>query len=431
MSKDVLIEPAVGLKGEISLPGDKSVSHRAVILGSLAEGKLRIDNFLFSEDTHRTINIMRELGVEIEEAKEGLFISGVGLNGLNEAKTSLDCGNSGTTMRLMLGVLAANSFFSVLFGDDSLIQRPMKRVTLPLRRMGAEIYGRVDSEYPPLAIIGKDLSGIKYNMEVSSAQVKSALLLAGMRAKGKTEIFDPGKSRDHTERMMRYFNIPVTSKGKYLQIKKINRYDAKDITVPGDISSAAFFIVGALITEKSELIIKDVGFNPTRTGLIESLILMGGDINVINKKEVSGETVADIVVKSSRLRGINITGELVTRMIDEIPVFAVAAAVAEGETKIEGARELRVKESDRIKTTCENLVGLGIEVREFSDGMTILGKDSINGGSTKSFGDHRVAMAAAVLGLRSKNGISVKDVSCVDTSFPSFFEILKRVTIRE
>ncbi len=428
MSKDVFIEPAVGLTGEISLPGDKSVSHRAVIFGSLAEGKSSVKNFLSSEDTHRTINIMRELGVEIKEEKEGLSISGVGLGGLKEAKVPLYCGNSGTTMRLMLGILASNKIFSVLFGDDSLARRPMKRVTLPLRKMGAKIYGRVDSEYPPLAIVGKDLSGIKYDMDVSSAQVKSAILLSGMRAKGKTRIFDPGRSRDHTERMMRYFNISITSKGKYIQIKGIDRYDAKDITVPGDISSAAFFIVGALITEKSELLIKDVGFNPTRTGIVESLISMGGDISVINKREVSGEPVADIVIKSSRLRGIKIGGEIVTRMIDEIPVFAVAAAVADGETKIEGARELRVKESDRIKTTCENLVGLGIEVREFSDGMAILGRGSIDGGSTKSFGDHRVAMAAAVLGLRSKDGISVKDVDCVDTSFPGFFDILKGVT---
>ena len=429
MSKDIFIEPTVGLKGEISLPGDKSVSHRAVILGSLAEGKSSVKNFLFSEDTNRTMNIMRELGVEIEEGKEGIYISGVGIGGLKEAKAPLDCGNSGTTMRLMLGILSSNKIFSILFGDDSLTRRPMKRVTAPLRKMGAEIYGRVDSEYPPLAIVGRDLSGIKYDMDVSSAQVKSALLLSGMRAKGKTRIFDPGRSRDHTEMMMRYFNIPVTSKGKYLQIKKINRYEAKDITVPGDISSAAFFIVGALITENSELLIKDVGFNHTRTGIIESLISMGGDIMIINKREVSGETVADIVVRSSRLRGIKIKGEIVTRMIDEIPVFAVAAAVADGETMIEDAHELRVKESDRIKTTCENLVGLGIEVKEFSDGMTILGKGFINGGSTKSFGDHRLAMATTVLGLRSKNGISVKDVGCVDTSFPGFFELLKGVTI--
>jgi 3-phosphoshikimate 1-carboxyvinyltransferase len=442
MKGDVHIKPVKGLVGEIKVPGDKSVSHRAVIFGSMASGKSKVTNLLLSDDTKCTIEIMEALGADISIDEGNLFITGVGRDGFREPVNILDCKNSGTTMRLMMGVLAKEDFFSILVGDASLSKRPMRRVTGPLIKMGANILGRggsdgVDASFAPIAIRGGSLTGIKYDMPVSSAQIKSALLLAGMRAAGKTQISDPGMSRDHTERMMRYFGLPVGYKDGYITVEHCDLFDGRDIDVVGDISSATFFIVGALITEKSDLLIINVGLNPGRRGAIDVLLKMGADIEILNEREVSGEPACDIRVKSSGLKGIEITGDLIPGMIDEVPAIAVAAAYADGETVITGAGELRVKESDRIMTTAENLRSMGVLVTELEDGLVIEpvgsniagGKRKLEGGKAKSFGDHRAAMAAAVFGLSSKSGVTVSDSDCVGVSFPGFFDLLNKVSV--
>lgn len=431
MKETFHIKPVSGLNGEIEMPGDKSVSHRAVIFSSMASGKSELRNFLFSEDTSRTVEIMKALGAEISTSSNFLAITGVGEGGFKEPENILDCGNSGTTMRLMTGVLAAYDFFSILTGDASLSKRPMERVAKPLMNMGATIMGRGgvgDALYSPMAIRGGNLAGISYDMPVSSAQVKSAILFAGMGASGKTRVSDPGNSRDHTERMMRHFGIPVGVEGKYITVEKCGLFEGREIDVMGDISSAAFFIVGALITEKSDLLIKGVGMNPGRRGVIEALTAMGADIEILNEREVSGEPVGDIRARSSSLKGTEITGDMIPGMIDEIPALAVAAAYAEGETVISGAGELRVKESDRIKTTAENLTSLGVEVEELPDGFVVRPAGLVEGGEAKSYDDHRAAMAAAVAGLSSKSGVTVSGIGCVAVSFPGFFELLKEIS---
>ena len=445
MKGDVRIKPVKGLNGEIKVPGDKSVSHRAVIFGSMASGESKVTNFLFSDDTKCTIEIMEALGAVIkisndENGDGSLLITGVGRDGFREPVKILDCKNSGTTMRLMMGVLAKEDFFSILVGDASLSKRPMGRVTGPLIKMGANIMGRggtdgVDASFAPIAIRGGNLTGIRYDMPVSSAQIKSALLLAGMGAVGKTQIADPGMSRDHTERMMRYFGIPISNEDGYITVEHCDLFDGRDIDVVGDISSATFFIVGALITEKSDLLITSVGLNPGRSGAIDALLKMGADIEILNEREVSGEPAGDIRVKSSNLKGIKITGDLIPPMIDEVPALAVAAAYADGETVITGAGELRVKESDRIMTTAENLRSMGALVTELEDGLVIVGGNPTGGakkpegGKAKSFGDHRAAMAAAVFGLSSRSGVTVSDADCVGVSFPGFFDMLNKVSV--
>ncbi|MBN1572297.1 MAG: 3-phosphoshikimate 1-carboxyvinyltransferase [Deltaproteobacteria bacterium] len=429
MKGDVQVKPVRGLVGEMEVPGDKSVSHRAAIFASMASGRSEVGNFLFSEDTLRTVEIMRGLGADISSHSRSLLITGVGEGGFREPESVLDCGNSGTTMRLMIGLLAAQDFFSVLSGDASLVKRPMGRVTVPLREMGAKMMGREDASFAPIAVRGGGLTGIKYDMPVSSAQVKSALLLAGMGAEGLTRVSDPGNSRDHTERMMRYFNIPVDEEEGYITVRRCGTFKGRDIDVVGDISSAAFFIVGALVTEKSDLTIKGVGMNPGRKGFIETLIKMGADITILNEREVSGEPAGDVRVKSSGLTGIEIGGDSIPGMIDEVPVLAVAAAYAEGETVITGAKELRVKESDRIKTTAENLTSLGVSVEELPDGLVVRPKGRVRGGEARSYGDHRAAMAAAVAGISSEAGVNISDAGCVSVSFPGFFEMLREVSI--
>ncbi len=438
MKGDAYIKPVKGLVGEIKVPGDKSVSHRAVIFASMASGESKVTNLLLSDDTKCTIEIMEALGadISIDEDEGNLFITGVGRDGFREPANILDCKNSGTTMRLMMGVLAKENFFSILVGDASLSKRPMRRVTGPLIKMGANILGRggsdgVDASFAPIAIRGGGLTGIRYDMPVSSAQIKSALLVAGMGAAGKTQISDPGMSRDHTERMMRYFGLPIGEEDGYITVEHCDSFDGRDIDVVGDISSATFFIVGALITEKSDLLITNVGLNPGRRGAIDVLLKMGADIEILNEREGSGELEGDIRVKSSGLKGIEITGDLIPPMIDEVPAIAVAAAYADGETVITGAGELRVKESDRIMTTVENLKSMGAKVSELEDGLVIMPVGSevkLEGGKAKSFGDHRAAMAAAVFGLSSKSGVTVSDSDCVGVSFPGFFDLLNKVS---
>jgi len=424
------IDPAAGLRGEIVIPGDKSISHRSVIFAAQAEGTTRITNFLRAEDTLATANIMRALGTDITDDGKMLVVTGRGMRGFAEPAGILDCGNSGTSMRLLSGLLAARPFLSILTGDASLTKRPMRRVTAPLREMGATILGRDGGQYPPLAISGGNLMGITYDMPISSAQVKSAVLLAGMLAGGQTRVSEPEPSRDHTERMMAYLGIGLSREGKYLVLSPVESFRARDIDVAGDISSAAFFIVAALITKDSDLTIQNVGMNPGRTGIIDALVGMGANIATENEREVSGEPVADLVVRSSELTGIEIGGRIIPRMIDEIPVFCVAAAAARGTTIVRDAQELAVKESNRIMTTCDNLRALGGKAEARPDGMVVEGTGRLAGGSVSSSCDHRTAMSAAVAGLASKNGVTVADLDCVGTSFPSFFDLLDVVSKR-
>jgi len=423
-------------KGEFSPLPDKSISHRAVIFSSLSKGKSVIRNFLRSEDTMSTLNAFRKLGVEIEEVKGGergfsgdLIINGNGFYGLKEPLNVIDCGNSGTTIRLLSGVLSGNPFFSVLTGDESLRKRPMARVINPLTQMGAEIIARDENRYPPIAIKGRKLHAIKYTMPVASAQVKSALLLAGLYADGETEITEPVKSRDHTERMLPAFGAEITVDGLRITIKGGPELEAIDIHVPGDFSSAAFFLAAALLINNSDITIKGVGMNPTRTGLISALKEMGADIEITNRRSVYVEPIADIHCRgSAELKAITIGKEQIPALIDEFPILCVAATQATGITTIRGAEELRVKESDRIKTMANELRKMGAEIEEFEDGLSINGKAALKGTSVESYGDHRIAMAMAIAALIADGTTTIHGISSVNISFPGFFEILRKLT---
>ncbi len=430
----VIVEPADGLFGEMTVPGDKSISHRAVILGSIAEGVTEVEGLLEGEDTLSTIGAFRLMDVEMEHPAQGrLLINGKGRAALKEPEDVIDARNSGTTARLLTGLLASDPFnraFSVITGDCSLRRRPMKRVVEPLGRMGALIEGRSGGELLPLAISGRGLKGIRYNLPVASAQLKSALLLAGLFAEGDTIIEEPSKSRDHTERMLRLFGADIESSDKTVRVSGGAHLRAQSVRVPGDISSAAFFIVAAIITRRSEIVVRNVGVNPTRTGVIKILKRMGAHIEVVNKRDVDGEPVAEVVARSSSLGGINISGRELLPAIDEFPIICVAAAFAQGRTTIDGAAELRVKESDRIAAMAEGLGAIGVEVEERPDGIVIHGVGTegwLKGGRVATHGDHRIAMAMAVAALRSKDGISIEDPDCVDVSFPGFFEALTKV----
>ena len=425
------VSPAISIKGEISVPGDKSISHRSIMLGSIANGTTRISNFLRGEDNFSTMNSFRAMGVPVEDDGTTVTVQGVGLHGLQEPSDILDCGNSGTTIRLMTGLLSGQRFFSVLTGDQYLRKRPMKRVTEPLGWMGARIAGRGNGTLAPLAISGSPLHGIRYDSAIASAQVKSAVMLAGLYADGETVVTEPTRSRDHSERMFRLFGASAASFDSTVTVNGGNELKAQEIVVPGDISSAAFFIVAAMIVPGSELLIRNVGVNQTRTGVIDILRSMGGDIQMLEQRELSGEPVADLLVRSSRLKGIEISGDMVPRAIDEFPVICVAAALAEGTTTIRDARELRVKETDRISAISANLriIGAG-SIVETDDGMTIEGVEQLRGGTVTSFGDHRIAMALSVAALACKIPVIVDDVACTATSFPGFFGLLNGVALR-
>jgi 3-phosphoshikimate 1-carboxyvinyltransferase len=434
-------------KGEFSPPPDKSISHRAVFFSSLANGKSIIRNFLKAEDTLSTVNAFRSLGIQIEESfshstpepatrnsqpatrNPQLIVHGRGIHGLSEPHDIIDCGNSGTTIRLISGVLSGNPFFSVLTGDSSLRTRPMARVIKPLSLMGAQIFGRDNNRYPPMAIKGSGLKAIKYEMPVASAQVKSSILLAGLYADGETEIAEPAKSRDHTEKMLPAFGADLKVSG--LKISVIGGKDLfpSDMEVPGDFSSAAFFIVASLLIRDSEIISRNVGINPTRTGLLDLLRKMGADIEISNIREVSGEPVADIICRGkAALKGIEVSGESIPSLIDEFPVLCVAAAFAEGTTTIRGAGELRVKESDRIKAITSEFRKMGAEIEEYPDGLSIRGSERLKGASVSSHGDHRIAMAMAIAALASEGTTTIHGISAVNISFPSFFDILGRLS---
>jgi 3-phosphoshikimate 1-carboxyvinyltransferase len=417
------------LQGEISVPGDKSISHRSIMLGSLARGTTLVHGFLQGEDNRATLNAFRAMGVTIDELPDGrLKIEGRGLRGLQEPADVLDCGNSGTTMRLMLGLLAGQSFFSVLSGDRYLRRRPMKRVVQPLAAMGGRIWGRQGGELAPLAIQGGPLVAASYDSPIASAQVKSALLLAGLYAEGETTVREPHLSRDHSERMLAYFGADVRPFDGGVTIAGGPDLQGREVFVPGDISSAAFFLVAALITPGSELLIRQVGINPTRSGVIDILRRMGGDIELVDERELSGEPVADLLVRGSDLRGIEIGGSLVPRAIDEFPVISVAACFAEGTTVIKDARELRVKETDRIAAMTEELTRLGGAVEAQDDGMVISGIPGLQGGEVGSHGDHRIAMSMAVAALRAKPPVVIEDTDCTETSFPGFWSLLQRLS---
>lgn len=418
------IRKCKGIKGEIEVPSDKSISHRAIIISSIANGTSEVRGYLPSEDCLDTIKAMRCMGVDIIENNGLLKIRGAGLLGLKEPEDIIDVGNSGTTIRLLIGLLAAQRFFSVITGDSSIRRRPMKRVVHPLRMMGAEIYGRDGGDLAPIAISGRRLNPINYPMPVASAQVKSALLLANLYANGKGLIIEPVRSRDHTERMLTFFGANIDVKGLFVSIEGDQNLNAQKVEVPGDISSAAFFIVAATVIDGSEIIIKKVGINPTRSGILDILKEMGADIRIDNKRIVSGEPVADICVRSSRLKGVEIKGDIIPRVIDEIPILCIAAALAEGETVIRDAGELRVKETDRISAMVIELRRIGVSAEEMPDGLRITGGKPMFGCTCLSYGDHRIAMSLAIAGLVAGGETIIEDTECINTSFPGFKEIL-------
>lgn len=419
--------PAKFLKGEINLPGDKSITHRAIIFASLSEGKCLIENMGLGEDNKSTINVFRNLGAKISRIKSKCIIEGVGIRGLKEPSCVLDAGNSGTTIRIATGILSAQNFFSVVSGDKYLVKRPMKRIIEPLSMMGAQIIGRNNNSFPPLAIIGNEkLRGINYSLKIASAQVKSSILMAGMYAEGETIVTEPAKSRDHTERLMEHLGIPIKVIDKTIKISPVDKIPSFRLVVPGDISSAAFFIVAATLLKDSFVIIKNVSLNDTRTGIIDVLTNMGANIKIANKRNECGEPVGDIEVNGvDTLKPFVIKGDIIPRVIDEIPILAVAGSFANGVSIIDNAEELRVKESDRIKSMIEGLRSSGVHVEELPAGMVIHGKRSFKYGKVKTFGDHRIAMAFYVFGICSDKGLELDDVSSVKISFPDFFKIME------
>ncbi len=419
------VEPGGRLLGRLRVPGDKSISHRSVILGALADGVTRVSGFLEGADALSTRDALRALGVRIDGPDEGrLEVHGVGVDGLLPASGVIDCGNAGTAMRLLIGLLSGQGFASVLVGDESLSRRPMRRVTEPLAAMGARI--ETNGGCPPVRIFpapGK-LRAIRYEMPVASAQVKSALLLAGLYAEGLTEVREPAPTRDHTERMLGGFGVSLTRDGPWARMPGGQRLRATDIDVPGDISSAAFFLVGASIAEGSDLTLEHVGINPTRTGVIDILRAMGADITLQREREVGGEPVADLRVRGAQLHGIDVPSALVPLAIDEFPALFVAAACARGRTVITGAEELRVKESDRIAVMAVGLAALGARVQPTPDGMVIDGRGHelapFGAAQVASHGDHRIAMALSLAALRGSGAIEIADTANVATSFPGF-----------
>jgi 3-phosphoshikimate 1-carboxyvinyltransferase len=425
------ISGAHSINGEIKIPGDKSISHRSAIISSITHETVAIKNFLFSEDCENTIAVLGKLGVKTERLDDTLIIYGCGIEGLKEPDDILYVGNSGTTIRLLAGILASTGFNCVLTGDRSINNRPMGRIIKPLSEMGSIIYGRDNNTKAPIIIIGNGkLKGRFFDINVSSAQVKSCLTLAGLFSEGTTEINQPDVSRDHTERMLEYFGADIFYDGKYTRITPDKKLTGKNIFVPCDISSAAYFIVACLILKDSSIIIKDTGLNPTRSYFIELLKNMGADIKIKNARILNNEQLADIQVKSSLLKSVQINKEFIPNIIDEIPVLCVAAAFSEGKTLICGAKELRFKESDRISCIAAQFKKAGVSIEEKGDGILINGNPDlkINEGVYESYGDHRMAMSVAILGLRSKTRIRILGSESIDTSFPGFkYELKKSV----
>jgi 3-phosphoshikimate 1-carboxyvinyltransferase len=427
MLDNLIAKESPPLKGRITIPGDKSISHRAIIFGALAKGETLVTKLLEGEDVLRTIAAFRAMGVEIERLEAGSYrIQGVGLDGLAEPDNVLDMGNSGTGMRLLTGLLASQPFFSVVNGDESLRGRPMGRVVDPLRKMGAKISGRDGGKLAPLVIEGQELIPIDYNSPVASAQVKTAILLAGLNTAGETSVTEPALSRDHTERMLTAFGADVQRDGLKVTIDGWPELVGQKIVVPGDISSAAFPMVAALLVPGSDITIEGVGINPTRTGLLDLLLQMGGQIQQLNPRKEGGEPVADLRVRHSQLKGITVPEDVVPRAIDEFPIFFVAAALADGQTVLRGADELRVKESDRISAMVEGLSRLGVVLGELPDGVMIRGVwERLAGGkSVESHTDHRIAMSLTVAGLVSHEPVKVLGCGNINTSFPGYADLM-------
>ena len=450
----MLIRPKSILNGEISVPGDKSISHRAIMLGALANGETIIHNFLNSEDCIATAECFRKLGIQLMANGSELKIFGKGLHGLSKPEEVLDAGNSGTTIRLMSGILAGQPFETTITGDPSIQKRPMLRVVEPLSKMGAKITGEKTAEnvYAPLQISGRKINPIKYILPIASAQVKSAILFAGLYAIGKTIVVEQTASRDHTERMLGYFGVPIKRFNNEISIEGGREFEGREIFVPGDVSSAAYFMVAGILIQNSKILIRNVGINPTRNGIIEILHRMGANVEVVDEEVLSGEPRGNIRVTSNEkparnalpeaapslqagshgvaggrvtnLKGIEIKGSVIPKIIDEIPIIAVLATQAEGDTIIRDATELRVKESDRIKTIISELSKMGAKIDELPDGMVIHGRTKLNGAVIDSHGDHRIAMSCAIAGLIAEGETTIENTECIDTSFPGFGELL-------
>lgn len=416
------------LQGEISIPGDKSISHRAVMFGAMAEGKTTINHFLAGEDCLSTISCFEKMGVSIKREDEYVEVEGKGIEGLSEPASILDVGNSGTTTRLMLGILAGVPFHTSLIGDESIAKRPMSRVTVPLRSMGAKIDGREHGQYTPLSTRGGALKAIHYHSPVASAQVKSAILLAGLHAEGTTKVTEPFTSRDHTERMLRAFGVDVEVDGTTVSIEGGQSLRGTDVYVPGDISSAAFFLVAGAIVPNSRIVLKNVGLNPTRTGIIDVLQQMGARLTISNERIQNGEPIGDLTIETSQLKGIEIGGDVIPRLIDEIPVIALLATQANGKTVIKDAEELKVKETNRIDTVATELSKLGASVTPTADGLIIEGKAALKSAEVDSYGDHRIGMMLAVAAAIATGEVTLMRSEAIHVSYPTFFEDLDKLS---
>lgn len=424
---DLIVKPAGAITQILSVPGDKSISHRSVMLGAIANGMTDIQNFLPGQDCRSTVRCIRQLGVKVEEISPiHLQVEGRGLSGLVEPEDFLDVGNSGTTIRLISGILAGQDFLSILTGDASIRKRPMARIADPLRLMGAQVWGRGNGRFAPLAIRGGNLNSIAYQSPVASAQIKSAILLAGLYAQGETSVTEPSLSRDHTEKMLAAFGAPIQTEGLTTLVKS-GQLSAQPVIIPGDISSAAFFLVAGAIIPGARITVSRVGLNPTRTGILDVLEEMGARISISNQIESSGELMGDVTVEADQLKAVSIGGSLIPRLIDEIPVLAVAAAVADGTTIINDASELKVKESNRLEVIAKQLSRFGVIINETEDGLIIKGGNKYEGAVCESYHDHRIAMACALMGLVARNQTVVHGAECIDISFPGFQNSLSRL----
>ncbi len=425
---ELVLEKVSKLKGNIFVPGDKSISHRSLILGSIAQGETQISNFLNSLDCLKTLECMQALGVEIELGKNNsVRLKGKGLYGLQEPKDILDVGNSGTTIRLLIGLLSGQDFYSVLCGDASIRKRPMKRVVEPLRLMGADIWGRKDGQFAPLSVRGNKLNHLQYILPVASAQVKTALLLAGLYTKGETIIKEPLPARDHTERMLEIMQANIKISPPEIKLRGGRELKSTDIFIPGDISSAAYFIAAASILKGSQITIKQVGVNPTRTGIIEMLNKMGAKIDTLNYRIKSNEPQADLMIEHSKLQGVEIKKENIPFLIDELPLIAVVATQAQGKMVVSGAKELRVKETDRIKAIVSELKKMGADIKEREDGFIVEGPTKLKGAVCDSYNDHRIAMSLAVAALLAEGKTVIRNSECIDISFPGFKNTLQNL----
>lgn len=433
--QDLIINPSksgLSLQGTIKIPGDKSISHRALMLGAIASGETIIEGLLLGEDPRSTASCFKAMGAEISDLNsEKVIVKGIGLGNLQEPEDVLNAGNSGTTIRLMLGLLASHpgKFFSVT-GDSSLRSRPMSRVIKPLQEMGAQIWGRKGNSLAPLAVSGQQLTGIHYHSPIASAQVKSCILLAGLMANGKTTVTEPALSRDHSERMLRAFGaqLEVDPETNSVTVFGGAKLQGQTVIVPGDISSAAFWLVAGAIVPGSELLVENVGVNPTRTGILDALAMMDADVTLENRREVAGEPVADLRVKYSKLKGCTIGGDLIPRLIDEIPILAVAAAFAEGTTTIKDAAELRVKESDRLAVMASELNKMGAKITELPDGLEITGATPLTGAEVDSYTDHRIAMSLAIAALNANSITTIHRAEAASISYPDFVTTLQAIS---